>query len=87
MADVTGSAALAEVARCFPRHRSVIETLARASSEFRSLCDDYAVAATTLRLLEASREPGTQERVAEYRELVAELAREISSSLVGASSP
>lgn len=87
MVDVTGSAALAEVARCFPRHRSVIEVLARASSEFQSLCDDYAAATTTLRLLEASAEPGAQERAAEYRELVAELAREISISLVGASSP
>ncbi|MPY72867.1 MAG: hypothetical protein GEU87_01270 [Alphaproteobacteria bacterium] len=64
-----------------PDRAEEIARLAAISEPFRSLCEDYALAVNTLRRLESENRQQDVERMVEYRELIAELERELSESL------
>jgi hypothetical protein len=63
------------LARRFPQHASKIRRLQARDPNFRSICDDYDDAQRALKHWEAVGQ-ATPERVAEYREIVAELEAE-----------
>ena len=58
-------------------HEDSIELLAAKDNEFRELCEDYEDCVAALRHWEASGEPEAENRVKEYRELLAALQTEI----------
>jgi hypothetical protein len=68
---------IAAVAKLLPGCKTQIERFVMSSEWFRGLCEDYGLAVETLALLESRNLPGDAERVAEYRRLTEELAREI----------
>jgi hypothetical protein len=68
-------------AQRFPGRESEVEELAARDEEFRSLCLDFADAEAALRQWEASISPAQQERCAEYRVLIEDLAGEIETAL------
>ncbi|WP_378946147.1 hypothetical protein [Mesorhizobium sp. ANAO-SY3R2] len=59
----------------------MIEELAGRDEEFHSLCADLADAEAELMRWESSDHPLREERTAEYRALVGELAAEIEAAL------
>jgi hypothetical protein len=63
------------LARRFPQHASKIRQLQARDPDFRSICDDYDDAQRALKYWEGAAQvaPG---RVAEYREILAELEAE-----------
>jgi hypothetical protein len=67
--------------RRFPGRQSDVEELAARNEEFRLLCIDFADAETVLRHWEASSSPARQQRCAEYRMLIEDLAGEIETAL------
>jgi hypothetical protein len=58
-----------------------IEQLSVRSESFRDLCADFAMAQKVLRKWEVSSVPEHEERCAEYRQLISELAEEIDAAL------
>lgn len=72
---------LALTRRLLPDRAEEIARLAANSEPFRSLCEDYALAVSTLRRLESENRQQDVERMVEYRELIGELERELSESL------
>jgi hypothetical protein len=68
-------------ARRFPGRQSDVEELAARDEEFRLLCIDFADAETALRHWEASPSQVRQQRCAEYRMLIEDLAGEIETAL------
>ena len=68
-------------ARRFPGRQSDVEELAARDEEFRLLCIDFADAEAALRHWEASSSPTRQQRCAEYRMLIEDLAGEIETAL------
>lgn len=72
---------LAAAKRHFPARGRMIEELAGRDDEFRSLCVDLADAGAELMRWESSDHPLREERTAEYRALVDELAAEIEAAL------
>jgi hypothetical protein len=71
---------LAAVAH-FPDRGHAVEELARRDEEFLLLCADLAEAEAALGRWERSDTPIREERCAEYRELVQDLAGEIAATL------
>ena len=68
----------------FPEHELAIERLARMSQSFLSMCEDYAVGVEALRRWQRgtdATDPQRAVRIAELRELLAELEAEISQAL------
>jgi hypothetical protein len=63
------------LARRFPQHASTIRRLQARNPDFRSICDDYDDAQRALKHWEAAGQVAP-ERVAEYRQIVAELEAE-----------
>lgn len=72
---------LALTRQLLPDRADEIARLAAQSEPFRSLCEDYALAVSTLRQLETENREQDAERMVEYRELIGELERELSESL------
>lgn len=70
----------AAIAR-FPDRGHGIEELAGRDDEFRSLCEDLADAGDALVRWQRSSSPVRDERCAEYRELVGDLAVELETML------
>jgi crotonobetainyl-CoA:carnitine CoA-transferase CaiB-like acyl-CoA transferase len=58
-----------------------IERLSARSESFRDLCADFAMAQDVLSEWKASTAPEREERCAEYRQLISELAEEIDAAL------
>jgi len=71
---------LAAVAR-FPDRGHAIEELARRDEDFLSLCADLADAEAVLERWEHSTSPLRDERRAEYRDLIRDLAAEVAATL------
>ena len=63
------------LARRFPQHASTIRRLQTRDPDFRSICDDYGEAQRALKHWEAAGQ-AAPERVAEYRQILAELEAE-----------
>ena len=72
---------LALVARLFPDRADELTRLIASCETFRSLCEDYELAVNTLRQLEIQNRPQDAERQIEYRQLIADLERELSDTL------
>jgi hypothetical protein len=73
------------LARRFPEHASKIRRLQGRDPDFRSICDDYDDAQRALKYWEAAGQ-AAPERVAEYREMLAELEAEALAILEAAES-
>jgi len=65
----------------FPVRAEAIDELASRDKVFCEICRDFAEAQTELAKWEASSDPDRDGRCAEYRELVAGLAKEIEDAL------
>jgi hypothetical protein len=72
---------LALVVRLFPDRAAELARLAASCEAFRSLCEDYELAVNTLRKLEIQNRPQDAVRMMEYRQLIADLERELSDTL------
>ena len=71
------------IIRRFPDHWAVINTLFGAKEEFRLLCQEYGLAASTLARLNGTSDAGSITRRDEYREIVRELEAEIMKYIDG----
>lgn len=69
---------LVAATRWFPDRHSELEALAAVDESFRLLCADFAEAQEALQRWRASASPARDQRSAEYEELVASLALEIT---------
>jgi len=65
----------------FPTRIKAIDALLARNEGFRDMCADYATAEDELRKWRSSSDPGRESRIAEYNELVVELAAEIDAAL------
>jgi hypothetical protein len=83
MSDPEGSRLdLSQVFERFPEDVARIRRLVLADDSFAGICEDYALARTTLARLEQPGEAeGHGEEVADYRTLVADLEREVAEAL------
>lgn len=63
------------------KRRKEIEQLSARSESFRDLCADFAMAQDVLGEWRVSSAPEREERCAEYRQLISELAEEIDAAL------
>jgi len=70
-----------QVLERLPQHRHGIQERMLVDREFRSLCDDYDDALEALRRWEVSDDQRRQDRVREFRTLLAELEQEILREL------
>jgi hypothetical protein len=71
----------ADASHVVVKRRKEIEQLSARSESFRDLCSDFAIAEEVLRKWEVSSAPEREERCAEYRQLISELAEEIEAAL------
>ncbi|MBX4888927.1 hypothetical protein [Rhizobium bangladeshense] len=78
---------VAAVRRHFPARAKAIDVLAARSEDFREICRDFADAGLAVEKWSVSADPKRVERIAEYRELIAELLKEIEGALDIASTP
>ncbi|MGO6817299.1 hypothetical protein ACCS67_20755 [Rhizobium brockwellii] len=69
------------VRRQFPARIRAIDDLSSRSEDFREICRDFADAQSELEKWKVSTDPKRNERVVEYRELIAELSKEIEGAL------
>ncbi|MGO4137647.1 hypothetical protein ACEQ6A_24245 [Rhizobium brockwellii] len=69
------------VRRQFPARIGAIDDLSSRSEDFREICRDFADAQSELEKWNVSTDPKRNERVVEYRELIAELSKEIEGAL------
>ncbi|WP_027684274.1 hypothetical protein [Rhizobium leguminosarum] len=69
------------VRRQFPARIKAIDDLSARSEDFREICRDFADAQSALQKWNVSTDPKRDERVVEYRELIAELSKEIEGAL------
>ena len=67
----------------YPGREALIERCLREYPAFRELCEDYQRCFVALENLRRPGATGYPERVREYEELLAELARELDSFLEG----
>jgi hypothetical protein len=65
----------------FPGEAAVLARLLAVDDAFRNVCEDYALAGVTLARLERFQGPRELPRIAEYRQLVRELAGEIAKAI------
>jgi hypothetical protein len=77
----TDPSCFALVAPLFPDRAAELALLVTSSEPFRSLCEDYELAVNALRQLEMRNRPQDAGRMTEYRQLIADLERELSESL------
>ncbi len=72
---------IAQVLERFPRDAALVARLLVENDGFRAVCEDYALARSTLVRLEQPKETREPPEVADYRSLVAELEKEIAEAL------
>jgi len=65
----------------FPTRVQAIDALLARNEGFRDMCADFATAEDELRKWQSSPDPNRESRIAEYNELVGELAAEIDAAL------
>ena len=68
----------------FSGEPALLTRLLAVDDAFRNICEDYALAEVTLARLERLQGPRELPRIAEYRQLVAELAGEIAKAIESA---
>ena len=65
----------------FPIDKALLSRLLAENENVRNLCEDLALAKSTLGALEKFQKEQEVSRIVEYRELVADLEKEITSAL------
>jgi hypothetical protein len=78
---------LAQLLERFPSEAALVTRLLAEDDGFRTVCEDFVLARRTLEQLEAFQREVQRTKVAEYRQLVADLEREISQALQHAKAP
>jgi hypothetical protein len=68
----------------FPGEAVLLVRLLAADDAFRNVCEDYTLAEGTLARLERIQGPQELPRIAEYRQLVAELVSELARAIESA---
>ncbi len=76
-----------QLLRRFPDDAAVLARLLGMDDSFRNVCEDYALAENTLARLERFQGPQQLPRIAEYRQLLSELASEIAKAIESAKRP
>lgn len=69
------------VRKLFPDWAEEVSRLALRNEEFRTLCEDYGMAADALDLLELRNLPQDVEKMHEYRDLIRDLEKELKHEL------
>lgn len=77
---------LSFVLRLFPDATAVVRRLYLANDEFRGICEDYALACTSLERLKAVATPRPDE-IDDYRAVLEDLERELSFYIEGPRDP
>ena len=75
---------VARVRKLFPDRAEEVSLLALRSETFRTLCEDYGMAADALDLLELRNLPQDMGKRHEYQVLIEELERDLTSELFAA---
>jgi hypothetical protein len=70
-----------QVLKFFPEDAALVARMYAESDDFRSICQDLILADCTLVRLETLQKGREPARIAEYRQLVAELRKEILKAL------
>jgi hypothetical protein len=68
----------------FPGESALLARLLAVDDAFRNVCEDYSLAEATLAKLERFQGPKELPRIAEYRQLILELASEIAKVIESA---
>lgn len=77
VSDIRSRSSIARVIRQFENWKARVEQYHKESSDFRSLCEDYAICERTLEKWNASDAAIAAQRRQEYKELLEELHGEI----------
>jgi len=77
VSDIHSRSSVARVIRQFKDRRTSVEKYHGESSDFRSLCEDYAICERALERWQASDAAMAAQRLQEYTELLMELREEI----------
>jgi len=80
----TAATHVARVHKLFPGRSEEVSRLALRNDRFRSLCEEYGLAAEALDRLEVLNQPKDAERVREFRTLVADLTEELKHEFMAA---
>lgn len=72
---------LAQAIGRFPERARQLRQLAQRDEGFRGLCEDYALARASLARFEALPNSVERPEIADYRQVIAELEREIETAL------
>jgi hypothetical protein len=75
------SADMSQLSRYFPDDAALIARMCAESADFRSMCEDLLLADRALVRFETLKQRRDPAKIAEYRQLVAELRKEIAESL------
>ena len=82
MANVDiAEAGLARAVERFPEAAGTLRRLARSDPDFREICEEYALAQTSLAQFEARPDASERPEVGDYRTVIAELENEIDRFL------
>lgn len=81
------SAVLVQLLERFPSDAVLLASLFMENAVFRAVCEDLALAKSTLRELEVFQQGGQRPEIAEYRQLISELEGEIADVLADAKKP
>lgn len=76
-----------QLSECFPRYAALLTRLVAEDDAFRTLCEDFMLAKTTLFQLEAFERATVVAKIAEYRQIVHDLEKEITEVLQHAERP
>lgn len=68
----------------FPGESAILARLLAVDDAFRNVCEDYSLAEATLAKLERFQGPQELQRIAEYRQIILELAGEIAKAIESA---
>ncbi len=86
-AETRNPIAVDQLVRRFPDDAVVLARLFDMDDSFRNVCEDYALAEQTLARLEQFQVTTELHRIAEYRQLLSELASEIAKAIESAKRP
>lgn len=78
--DITSMGLIQMMAR-FPESAPALQRMARASPEFREICEEYALAQQSLAGFEARFDADQRPEIGDYRRVIAEIEAEIAKLL------
>jgi len=78
---------LVQLLERFPSDAVLLASLFMENAVFRAVCEDLALAKSTLQELEAFQQEAQRPQIAEYRQLISELESEVADVLAHAKKP